>query len=96
MRCQRPHCLILLKDPFVAATFALHQVGEVDSDSALFKLNINQPYVIKVTNQEEADKIIQSLHIEYFNNKPEITTLIKSSLFRGLVDGFTCFAGISY
>ena len=75
------------KDPFVAATFALHQVGELDSDSALFKLNINQPYVIKVNNQQEADKIIQSLHIEYFNNKPEISTLIKSSLFRGLVDG---------
>jgi hypothetical protein len=84
---QKTPLLDFTKDPFVAALFALD--SKVINDASVFKLNTNKANIIKVTELELADKLIQKINVEYYNNKPEITTLIKSKLFRSLVDGTT-------
>lgn len=73
------------EDVFVASVFALEPLESTD-DAALYLLD-TQKVNINLIDEAQADQVIKDLNIEYYNNKPKVSTLIKSPLYRHLLTG---------
>ncbi len=72
------------KNPYVATTFALE---DKENDGALYVVDTSKAYMTRLSSEQKINQVLNDLHVEYYNNRPKIATLIRSPLFRALVDG---------
>jgi hypothetical protein len=77
------------RDPKTAISFAISNFSTPrklnEDDAAVYQLKINGDTII--TDPIKATNIIKNLDVEYFNSKPYVSTLIKSSFWKDLLTG---------